>query len=266
MEPRSAGQRYYERMSELDFAFTSENAGGAVTLISFSRPPRNHFNAALIGRLADLLERADEDPAVRATVLASDGEHFCTGADLTGESQEPSELYRQALRLFAIRKPIVAALQGATIGGGLGLALVADFRVIAPSSRLAANFVKLGIHPGFALTYTLPRLVGQQRAAEILYTGRRLTAEEGLACGLADRIATEQELRQSAVELARQIAENAPLAVEATRATLRVGMVEQVRRQLDLEIERQLQLVATDDFAEGVRAVAERRAGHWLRR
>lgn len=252
-------------MSKADFEVTFERSE-AVAVICFSRPPHNYFSGPLLQSLADMLERADQEHAVRACVLASAGEHFCTGADLTGESQDPRELYKQAERLFAIRKPIVAAVQGAAIGGGLGLALVADFRVVAPSSRLAANFVKLGIHPGFAVTYTLPRVVGQQRAAEILYTGRRVKGEEAVRYGLADRLAVEDDLRPAAIALAAEIAENAPLAVEETRATLRAGMSDAIRRQLELEVTKQLRLVATEDFAEGVRAVAERRGGRWTRR
>ena len=238
---------------------------GAVAIVRFSRGSKNHFSTGLITALADAFEEAELDPAVRAFVLASDGRNFCAGADLVGGNEEPSRLYTQALRLFSIAKPIVAAVQGAAIGGGLGLALVADFRIVASSSRLAANFVKIGIHPGFAMTHVLPRIVGHQRAAEIFYTGRRLTGEEALAIQLADRLVPEQDLLDVALELATEIAANAPLAVEATRATLRVGLVEAIRKQTDHEASEQLRLRVTNDFAEGVRAVAERRPGDWTR-
>lgn len=127
------------------------------------------------------------------------------------QGSEP-DLYRAAVRLFECPKPIVAALQGPAIGGGLGLALVADFRAAAPEARFAANFVKLCIHPGFGISATLPRLIGQQRASLMLYTGRRIKAEEAVAWGLADMLAPQDQLRAAACALAAEIAEAAPLA------------------------------------------------------
>lgn len=238
---------------------------GAVAIVRFSRGSRNHFSTGLITALADAFEEAQRDPAVRAIVLASEGRNFCAGADLIGGSEVPSLLYGQALRLFSITKPIVAAVQGAAIGGGLGLALVADFRIVSSSSRLSANFVKIGIHPGFAMTHVLPRIVGHQKAAEIFYTGRRLTGDEAIAIQLADRLVSDEDILDAAIDLAAEIATNAPLAVEATRDTLRMGLIEAIRKQTEHETSEQLRLRATSDFAEGVRAVAERRPGVWTR-
>jgi enoyl-CoA hydratase/carnithine racemase len=239
---------------------------GAVAAICFDRPPQNHFSTRLIRDIADALEEADARPDVRAVLLHSAGRHFCAGADLVDGDEQPAALYEQGLRLFACAKPIVAAVQGAAIGGGLGLALVADFRVVSPSSRLAANFVKLSIHPGFGMTLTLPRVVGRQRAADLLLTGRRLSGEEALAIGLADRLVPDDRLLDAALQLAGEIAANGPLAVEATRATLRQGLLEELRYQTSHEAAEQLRLRETNDFAEGVRAVAERRDGNWTRR
>lgn len=238
---------------------------GAVGIVRFSRPPGNHFSTSLLACIADGLEVADGDPEVRAVVLASEGRNFCAGADLVTRREDPPQLYAQALRIFSARKPIVAAVQGAAIGGGLGLALAADFRVVAASSRLAANFVTLGIHPGFGVTHILPRIVGHQRAAEILLTGRRYGGEQAVAIGLADRLAPEGEVLQDATAFAAEIAANAPLALEATRQTLRAGLVEQLAAQTEHEAVEQMRLSATADFAEGVRAVAERRRGEWTR-
>uniref|UniRef100_B0T3R1 Enoyl-CoA hydratase/isomerase n=1 Tax=Caulobacter sp. (strain K31) TaxID=366602 RepID=B0T3R1_CAUSK len=239
---------------------------GAVGLVKFSRPPGNYFSTSLLTAIADALEAADEDPDVRATTLASEGRNFCAGADLVNRSEDPPTLYAQALRLFGVRKPIVAAVQGAAIGGGLGLALVADFRVVTPSTRMAANFVTLGMHPGFGVTYVLPRIVGEQKAAEILLTGRRYTGLEARDIGLADRLVPEENLVRTALDLAGELAANAPLAVEATRSTLRADLVERIRQQTERETAQQLRLRDTADFAEGVRAVSERRQGRWIRR
>ena len=189
-----------------------------VALVEINRPPHNFFDAILIGSLAQAFEDLDRDHDCRALVLASEGKSFCAGANFGyahGKTQDPSTisvkpLYANAARLFACKKPVVAAVQGAAIGGGLGVALVADFRVVSPETRFAANFVKLCIHPGFGLTYTLPRLIGRQKALSMFMTGRRIGGEEAVAIGLADRLAEKDKLRDSAVELAGEIAANAP--------------------------------------------------------
>ena len=241
---------------------------GHVATVTIDRPPNNHVSVDLMRDLADALEAMDRDNAIRAVVLTSAGKAFCAGADLvsptgiggTGMSGIDS-LYDQAVRLFSIETPIVAAVQGAAVGAGLGLALVADFRVVAPEARFSANFVKLGFHPGFGLTHTLPRLVGEQRANLMFLTGRRIKGEEALAWGLADELVPQDQLLAAAQALAAEIAENAPLAVVATRKTLRGDLAAAVRAQTNHEHAQQTILRATDDFAEGVRAVQERRAG-----
>src|SRR6185436_1909247 len=154
---------------------------------------------------------------------------------LAGQSDDRNPLYSEAVRLFRCKKPVVAAIQGAAIGGGFGLALVADFRVASPDARFGANFVKLGIHPGFGLTHTLPRVIGQQKAALMFLTGRRLTGEEALAWGLVDKLVAPESLRAEAMGLAQEIAENAPLAVQSTRATLRGDLGDKVQAQTDHE-------------------------------
>ena len=173
-------------------------------------------------------------------------------------------LYEQAVRLFSAKKPIVAAVQGAAVGAGLGLALVADFRVASPEARFSANFVKLGFHPGFGITHTLPRVIGMQRAQLMCLTGRRIKADEALVWGLVDEVVPMEGLRDAALTLARELAENAPLAVVSTRATLRTGLAQAVRAQTDHELVEQTWLRATADFAEGVRSVNERRPGVFI--
>ena len=246
---------------------------GHVAEIVFANAGHNHATVGLLRDLGAMLGALDEDGDCRAIVLASDGKPFCAGADLAtsggfgGQTDDPiREFYDQALRIFAAKKPIVAAIQGAAVGAGLGLAVAADFRVAAPEARFAANFVKLGFHPGFGLTHTLPRLIGQQRAAEMFLTGVRYKPEEVAAWGLVDKIAPLPELRAAAHEFAASIAENAPLALMATRATMRAGLLEAVRAQLVHEHAEQAILRATDGYAEGVSAVFERRAANFTGR
>lgn len=246
----------------------SARVEGHVAVVEFSRPPNNFASVEMMRDLADALDDIDADRSLRASVMVSAGKSFCAGADLASPTgiggdgmSVVSPLYHQAVRLFSVKKPIVAAVQGAAVGAGLGLALVADFRVAAPEARFAANFVKLGFHPGFGITHTLPRVVGEQRANLMCLTGRRIKGEEALAWGLADAIAPLDGLRDAALALAMELAENAPLAVEATRATLREGLAAAVKAQTDRELAEQTRLRATKDFAEGVRSVNERRPG-----
>jgi enoyl-CoA hydratase/carnithine racemase len=138
--------------------------------------------------------------------------------------------------------------------------------VVAPEARFAGNFVKIGYHPGFGVTCALPRLVGPQKSALMLLTGRRIGGEAALAWGLADLLAPQDALRAEALRLAHEIAENAPLALVATRATLRLGLVEEIRARTILEYREQRALQGTEDFREGVRAVAERRPGAFVGR
>lgn len=246
---------------------------GHVALLVFQNAPNNFATVGLLRLIADALEQLDAELNVRAIVLTSEGKSFCAGADLVSPNgfgaagNDPlREFYDQALRIFACRKPVVAAIQGAAIGAGLGLAVAADFRVATPEARFSANFVKLGFHPGFGLTCTLPRVIGQQRAAQMLLTADRYKAEEVAAWGLVDRMASSDNVREAALAFAGEIAENAPLSLLATRATLRGNLVEQVRATLVHEHGEQLKLQPTEDFAEGIRAVTERRAGKFIGR
>lgn len=243
---------------------------GAVATVEIDRPPHNHVSVELMSEVADALEALDNDPAVWVVVLCSAGKNFCAGADLAGGSLNPdakpmfNPLYEQAVRLYSTKKPIVAAVQGSAVGAGLGLALVADFRVAAPDARFAANFVKIGFHPGFGTTHTLPRLIGVQKASLMFLTGRRIKADEALAWGLADQVA--EDVRGAAMALAYEIAENAPLAVQSTRKTLRGDIAAAVRAQTEHEHAEQSWLRQTADYAEGVKAVAERRPGAFVGR
>jgi len=243
---------------------------GYVAVLEIRRPPNNHASVELMRHLADALHIIDGDRNTRVSLLCAEGKNFCAGADFSSSSplggtgeDDTRQLYHEAARLFAVRKPIVAAVQGAAVGAGLGLALVADFRIAAPEARFVANFVKLGFHPGFALTYTLPRLIGHQKALLMCLTGRRIKAEQALDWGLVDEVVPLERLREAALALAQEIAENGPIAVEVTRASLRQDLLAAVTAHTDREHAEQARLRRTDDFLEGIRAVAERRPGRF---
>ena len=237
---------------------------GHVAVVEMQRPPYNFFDLPLMNALGQIFEDIDQDASLRAIVLGAKGSAFCAGADFNAPGGPSREVYPAAARLFAARKPVVAAIQGPAIGGGLGLALVADFRVAAPQARFAANFVQLGIHPGFGLTHTLPRVIGVQKAALMMYTGRRLGGEQALEWGLVDELVELSELRAGALKLAAEIAAAAPLAVISTRATLRQGLYDAYCHQVRHESDEQTRLLATADAREGIKAVGERRPGRFV--
>jgi len=233
-----------------------------VATVEITRGPNNYFNPTVIADLADALERLDQDPHCRAIVLCSQGKHFCAGADFKGEMAAPSaaeRIYEHGVRLFVTGVPIIAAVQGGAIGGGLGLALAADFRVATPSSRFTANFARLGFHQGFGISVTLPNVVGPSRAAELLYSGRNVSGVEAKAIGLCDELAEPEELRARAREFASAFVESAPQAVRAIKHTLRRELAERVRAVVAHELAEQTRLRRTRDFVEGVRATSERR-------
>lgn len=250
-----------------DLSVTVEDG---VALLEMRRPPANHFDEQLIGRLVDAAAALDDDPACRVIVLASQGKHFCAGADfgdgdfVRDQVGAAGRLYHRAAELFDVRTPMIAAVQGTAVGGGLGLACVADFRVAEPSTRFVANFARLGFHQGFGLSVTLPELVGRQAAADMLLTARRVGGEEAVRIGLADRLADPGRLRETAWELAAQIAASAPLAVRSIRATLRGDLSARIRQALDHELAEQKVHWATRDSAEGIKASLQRRTPEFL--
>src|ERR1043166_3629594 len=252
---------------------------GFVGTIEIQRPPHNFFDVVLINAIADALEALDKDDKCRAVVLAAQGKSFCAGANfgdgstLDRSGQRPGaalapigHLYIQAVRLFRSKKPIVGAIHGAAVGGGLGLAMVPDLRVTCPEARFCANFTRLGFHPGFGLTTTLAEVIGKTNAAMMFYTSRRVTGEEAFKMGLADVMVPQDQVRAAAQKLAAEIAENAPLGVIETRATMRAGLADRVMAATEHELEVQTRLRQTDDFKEGVKAMSERRVPNFAGR
>ena len=194
-------------------------------------------------------------------VLCSEGRHFCAGLDFGAtDKPEPGALiaiYSSARHLIDSPLPIIAAVHGSAIGGGLGLALAADFRVAGPSTRFAANFARLGFHQGFGISLTLPHVVGHQKALELLTTGRRVEGPEALAIGLCDRL--DGDPRMAAHTLAAEIAQSAPLVVRSIRRTLRGDIVHGFAAMVDHERSEQLRLMESADFREGIAASMARR-------
>ena len=240
---------------------------GHVAIVEIHRPPNNFFDYELIRAIADTYEMLDADDDCRAGVLCSEGKHFCAGADFSareswGQTQldaQAGQLYREAARVFSARKPVIAAIQGAAVGGGLGLACSADHRMTCAEARFSANFARLAFHQGFGLSVTLPRLVGETQASLLLLTGRRVNGTDAVAIGLADQLVPQNEVREAAQVLAAEVALSGPLAVQSIRATLRSGLADAVVQATEHELAEQSRLPKTADFREGIKAMAERR-------
>ena len=243
---------------------------GHVALVEIRRPPHNFFDVALIKELAAAFEALDADTDCRALVLAAQGKAFCAGADFGGDDSDGSallsgptpgaaHLYVEGNRLFRTKKPIVAAIHGAAVGGGLGLAMVGDLRVTCPEARFCANFTRLGFHPGFRADGDAAGRHRAEQSGLMFYTSRRFTGDEAFAMGLADLLVPQDQVRSAALALAAEIAENAPLGLVATRATLRGDLAARVLAATEHELAEQMRLRTTEDFKEGVKAMAERR-------
>jgi enoyl-CoA hydratase/carnithine racemase len=205
-----------------------------VATIEIRRPPHNFFDIELIKQIADACEALDKNEACRAIVLAAQGTAFCAGAKL-GDGRDVQDTL--------VRRSVTCA-----------------------EARFCANFTRLGFHPGFGLTYTLPALIGPSKAALMFYTSRRIPGDEAVRMGLADVLVPQAEVRSAAQKLAREIAECSPLGVLATRATMRAGLADRVRAATDHELEEQTRLRTTEDFKEGVNAVNERRTPRFVGR
>jgi len=239
-----------------------------VAVVTMRRPPHNLLTEPVLRALADAIEELHT--VARAAVVCSEGRSFCAGADFrSGDAPDPTDrggfeaqtsaFYQQAVRIFDAPLPLVAAVQGAAIGAGFGLALACDVCVVGELGWFQANFVRLGIHPGFALSTTLPRAAGPGRASELLLTGRRLGAAEAATSGVAQLVVPAGHEIDAARQIAAQIAAGAPLAVDATRATLRHGLADAARQAMRHELAEQAKLAGTADAVEGVRAMLEGR-------
>ena len=209
---------------------------GNVGVVTFNGPPNNFISLQALEEFQWAFRKLDADNECRAIVLAAEGKVFCAGADFSAgqaEGIDPNQVlsnfYSVAMTLFETKKPMVAAVQGAAIGAGFGLSLLADFRIACPETIFSANFTRLGIHPGFGMSITLPRIVGVSNAELLFYTGRRINGSEAMKMGLLSELVERDEVLTSAIELANEIASCAPLAVQNTKATMRMNLAEQVR-------------------------------------
>lgn len=237
---------------------------GYVATVEFSAGPTNFMSLEVIEQLVATWDWADAEPDCRSIVLCSTGSVFCAGVNLTtldgaGNESLPERIYGHALRLLNGRKPVIAAIQGAAVGAGLGIAMLADQRVVGPRARFNASFVRLGFNAGFGLTATLPYAIGARLATRMLLNGRPVDAEEALRLGLADEATDDQGLRAAAHARAQLIASNAPRVVQDMRQALREPLAEDFRKATAREWTLQRSHMASDDCREGIAAMLAKR-------
>jgi enoyl-CoA hydratase/carnithine racemase len=240
--------------------------------ITLNRPEnRNSMTPDVLAGLADAVGQARGDAGVRCVIVTGRGKSFCAGADFRSRAEAdpnapyvaPHErsynTYAPFLSLLDLEVPTIAAMNGHAIGGGLGLAIVCDLRVAASDAKYGANFVRLGLHPGMANTYLLPRLMGVPNAVELLLTGRLVDGEEAARRGLAHYALPAEKVLDRSRELAREIASAAPLAVRWTKRSIYQGLSWDPRTAARYEGLVQSRTGETEDFREGTRALLEKR-------
>ena len=243
---------------------------GDIGVITLDRPDnRNSMTPELLDAFMAASAAARADTAIRVVVVTGRGSSFSAGADFKstlqrdGDRRAPHErsyaMYEPFLSLLDLAVPVIGALNGHAVGGGFGLALVCDMRVGALEAKYGANFVKLGLAPGMAISYLLPRIVGFPRANELLLTGRLVDGAEAAALGILNRAVPAADVLPTAMELARAVAEAAPLAVRATKAAIRRGLALHVREAAHAEAYAQAETLATDDSREGIAALLAKR-------
>lgn len=253
-------------MTEKSILYTKENRIGIVT---FNRPEnRNSMDSETLTDFMHALDQIRKDPDLRCLIITGSGNTFCGGADLRnslvtdGSPITPDRLmgfYSAFLGAGQLSIPVIAAVNGHAIGGGFGLALLCDMRVVNKDARLGANFARLGIHCGMAVSYILPRLVGLARASELLFTGRIFTGETAHEIGISNYTVPEDKVLETALKLAREIAESAPVAVQMMKKTIQRGLNWDPVGAAELEALSQSHTFAMADSKEGIQALLEKR-------
>lgn len=244
-----------------------------VATITLNRPDRmNTISGPMLDALSAHLVSANADKAVRVVILTGTGRAFCAGLDLVqatqgegiGSSESVSDVTIDLRNtpptiLFEMDKPVICALNGSAAGYGMDLALGCDIRVMADNAKLAAAFVRRGVVPESGGTWLLPRLLGWAKAAELIFTGRTLSAAESLELGLVNQVAPAAEIGVAALALAREIAGNAPLAVQSAKRMMRMGLEEGFATHVQHVYLQLLPLFRSHDFKEGMTSFLQKR-------
>ena len=245
-------------------------AANRIGMITLNRPDqRNAMTPELLDAFSEAIAEALADDEIRCLVITGKGRCFSAGADLRSSLQrsdlgKPSReasfaMYEPFLRVLDVEVPVVAAMNGHTVGGGFGLTLLADIRVANANAKYGVNFARLGIHSGLGISYTLPRLVGLAHASELLFTGKLIRGSEALEIGLATHAVEGDQVVPRALEIARAIAGSAPMAVRQMKASIRLGLGWEIREAALEEAGLQSASLDTEDAKEGIAAILEKR-------
>lgn len=253
---------------------------GDIGVITLNRPDnRNSMTPDLLDAFAKASWAAKSDATVRCVIVTGTGNCFSAGADFksslqredtadaNGKLRSPDErsfaMYEPFLSLLDIDVPVIAACQGHAVGGGFGLALVCDLRIVARDAKYGANFTAIGLSPGMSISYLLPRLIGVARASDLLLTGRLINGEEAERIGIANRCVDSAEVMSTAEGMARAIADNAPYAIKETKKAIYRGLsftgASAVKDAAQAEAHIQAISVGMDDAREGTTALLEKR-------
>ena len=239
-----------------------------VATIRFERPERqNTITRPMLAALSRCLVQANQDPEVRAVVVTGSGRFFCAGLDLRGGSGIGDGKFAATLNLrdapptvlHAMDKPTLCAHNGSSAGYGMDLALGCDIRVMAEGSKMAAAFTARGVLPESGGTWLLPRMIGWSKAAELIFTGRTLDARQCLEMGLASHVVPAERCLEATQALAREIAGNAPLAVQAAKRLMRMGADETFENHVHHVYLQLGPLFQSEDFREGMKSYVEKR-------
>ena len=247
-------------------------AADGIATITLNRPNKlNAFTKAMVGQWADALADAQRDPSVHAIIVTGAGRAFCSGGDLDVMGKaEPTGLdhkgfiwervHRIPLTLEAVDKPVIAMMNGVATGAGLDMALMCDLRFASDQARFAETYVKAGVVPGDGGAYFLPRLIGLDRALELLWTGDFVSAEEALKIGLVTRVVPHDQLREVTYAFARRIVDGPPVAIRMTKRAVYQCLRTDLRTALDLISSHIALTMQSEDHREGVKALKEGRA------
>ncbi len=233
---------------------------GGVAAITLDHPPANTLSVALLKELDVALDKIEKDPSVRVVLITGAGERFFSGGadikelstlDVNEQSARGQMLFR---RIEMLNKPVLAAINGYALGGGLELAMSCHLRYAADTARLGQPEITLGIVPSWGATQRLPQLIGRTRALELLLTGRALTAQEAERYGLVNRVVPAAELPEAALTFAQRLAAAAPLATKAILEDVETGLTKGLTKGSDLERENAFWVSKTEDARIGIHA------------
>ncbi len=241
-----------------------------IARLTLDRPPVNAINRRMVEELNTALDQVEKKIAageLRVLVIDADGPHFSAGADLKERQQIPADMVEEVVaairgtfqRIYELPVPVIAAVHGSALGGGLELVLAADLRVFTLDARVGLPETSLAIIPGAGGTQRLPRLIGYSKAFYWIASAKTFTGLEAFEAGVAEFVVKREELTDFVLDLAARLARNGPIAVQAAKQAMRRGLLLPIDRALEVEKEEYRKTIGTEDRLEGIRAFLEKR-------